>query len=135
VKPLQRCWRLLLVLWAGSLWSLLWTAATLFHFVSDRHTAGLIASRLFSIETYLGSAVALSALFLPQRRRFLLGFAAAVLLAVNEWLLKSAMVLAQTHGTTGNLSFGAWHGISAALYVLACLCVLIVIYKDEYRHA
>jgi Domain of unknown function (DUF4149) len=135
VKLLQRCWRLLLVLWAGSLWSLLWMAATVFHFESDRHMAGLIASRLFSIETYLGLAVALLALLQPIRARFLSGFAAAALLAVNEWILKSAMVLAQTRGGTAYLSFGAWHGISAALYVLACLCVLIVIYKEQGRHA
>jgi len=57
------------------------------------------------------------------------------LLAVNEWLLKTVMTLAQTHGGTAYLSFGAWHGISAGLYVLACLCVLGLIYKDEYRHA
>jgi hypothetical protein len=135
VKLLQRCWRLLLVLWAGSLWSLLWTAAALFHFESDRHTAGLIASRLFSIETYLGLAVALSALLLPLRARFRLGFVAAALLAVNEWIVKSAMALAQTRGAAANLSFGAWHGISAALYVLACLCVLIAIYQEQCRHA
>jgi hypothetical protein len=125
----------LVVLWAGSLWSLLWVAAALFRFLSDRHTAGLIAARLFSIETYLGLAVAVLALLLPVRARFLLGFVAVALLAFNEWILKAAMTQAQMHGGTAYLSFGAWHGISAGLYVLACLCVLIMIYKDEYRHA
>ncbi len=123
------------MLWAGSLWSLLWVAAAVFHFQSDRHTAGLIAGRLFSIETYLGLAIAGLALLLPLRARFLLGFVAVALLAFNEWILKAAMTLAQTHGCTAYLSFGAWHGISAGLYVLACLCVLGLIYKDEYRHA
>ena len=125
----------LVVLWAGSLWSLLWVAAALFRFLSDRHTAGLIAARLFSIETYLGLALAVLALLLPVRARFLLGFVAVALLAFNEWILKAAMTQAQTHGGTAYLSFGAWHGISAGLYVLACLCVLIMIYKDEYHHA
>jgi Domain of unknown function (DUF4149) len=135
VKILVRPFRVLVVLWAGSLWSLLWVAAALFRFMSDRHTAGLIAARLFSIETYLGLAVAVLALLLPVRARFLLGFVAVALLALNEWILKAAMTQAQTHGGTAYLSFGAWHGISAGLYVLACLCVLIMIYKDEYRHA
>jgi len=127
----------LVVLWAGSLWSLLWVAAVLFRFLSDRHSAGLIAARLFSIETYLGLglAVAVLALLLPGRARFLPGFAAAALLAFNEWILKAAMTQAQTHGGTAYLSFGAWHGISAGLYVLACVCVLITIYKDQYGHA
>jgi hypothetical protein len=135
VKILVRPFRVLVVLWAGSLWSLLWVAAALFRFMSDRHTAGLIAARLFSIETYLGLAVAVLALLLPVRSRFLLGFVAVALLALNEWILKAAMTQAQTHGGTAFLSFGAWHGISAGFYLLACLCVLIMIYKDEYRHA
>jgi hypothetical protein len=135
VKILARAFRVLLTLWAGSLWSVLWVAAVLFQFLSDRHTAGLIAARLFGIETYLGLAVAALALLLPPRRRFLPGFIAVALLALNEWILKAAMTLAQTHGGTAGLSFGAWHGISAGIYVLACLCVAVMIYKDEYRNA
>ncbi|HEY6619423.1 MAG TPA: DUF4149 domain-containing protein [Steroidobacteraceae bacterium] len=135
MKILARTWRVLLVLWAGSLWSLLWVAAVVFHFQSDRHIAGLIAGRLFSVETYLGLALAGLALLLPNRARFLLGFVAVALLALNEWVLKAAMIRAQMHGGSAYLSFGAWHGISAGLYVLACLCVLVLIYKDEHRHA
>ena len=124
-----------MTLWAGSLWSLLWVAAVLFRTLSDRHTAGLIAARLFSVETYLGLAVAALALLMPNRGRFRLGFIAVALLSINEWLLKRVMSAAQAHGSAWGLGFGAWHGVSAVLYVLACLCVLIMIYKDEYRHA
>jgi len=124
-----------MVLWAGSLWSLLWVAAVLFHFQSDKHLAGVIAGRLFGIETYLGMAVAALVVMLPGRGRFRLGFAAVALLAVNEWFLTPAMQLARAQGSLAGLSFGAWHGISAVLYVLACLCVAIMIYKDEYPHA
>lgn len=132
---MARAWRVLIVLWAGSLWAQLWVATVVFHLQSDRHTAGLIAARLFSIETYLGLGVAALALLLPLRRRFLPGFVAVALLAVNEWILKSAMTLAQTRGSVAGLSFGAWHGISAGLYLLACLCIIVLIYQDEYRHA
>jgi hypothetical protein len=136
VKPLARAFRVLTTLWAGSLWSLLWVAAVLFQFLSDRHTAGLIAARLFSIETYLGLALAALALVLRGRRRFLLGFVAVALLAVNEWILKAAMARALAHGgSVFGMGFGAWHGLSAGLYVLACLCVLFMICQDEYRHA
>lgn len=124
-----------MVLWAGSLWSVPWVAGTVFHFQSDRHTAGLIAGRLFSIETYLGIAVAALALVLGERRRFLSGFIAVALLCVNEWILKAAMAQALSDGAAAYLSFGAWHGISAGIYVLACLCIVVVIYQDEYRHA
>ena len=135
MKILARPFRVLVVLWAGSLWSLLWVAAALFRILSDRHTAGLIAARLFSVETYLGLAVAALALLLPNRGRFRLGFVAVALLALNEWVLKRVMSAAQMHGRALGLGFGAWHGVSAALYVLACLCVAVMIYKDEYRHA
>ena len=134
MKALARPFRVLITLWAGSLWSLLWVATVLFRFLSDRHTAGLIAARLFSIETYLGLAVAALAVMLPGRGRFRAGFLTVALLAVNEWLLKRAMSLAQTQGSALGLGFGAWHGVSAGLYVLACLCVVVLIYQDEYRH-
>jgi len=135
VKTLARPFRVLMTLWAGSLWSVLWVAATVFHFQSDRHSAGLILARLFSVETYLGLAVAALALLLPNRGRFRLGFLAVALLAANEWIFKRVMIAAQTHGSALGLGFGAWHGVSAGLYVLACLCVAVVIYKDEYPHA
>jgi hypothetical protein len=54
---------------------------------------------------------------------------------VNEWVLKTVMTYAQTHGGTAILSFGAWHGISAGIYLLACLCVLGLICREEYSHA
>jgi hypothetical protein len=133
VKIFARTFRVLITLWAGSLWSLLWVAAALFQFQSDRHLAGLIAGRLFSIETYLGLGVALLALLLPVRARFRLGFIAVALLAVNEWLLAPAMRLARAHGGLAGLSFGAWHGISAALYVIACLGVLALVWKEDFR--
>ena len=125
----------LMVLWAGSLWSLLWVAAIVFHFESDRHTAGLIAARLFSLETYLGIALAALVMLWPDRGRFGWVFFAVALLAINEWIIKRAMSVARTQGSALGLGFGAWHGVSAGLYVLACLCVVVLIYKDEYRHA
>jgi hypothetical protein len=135
VKLLRAVLRVTLVLWAGSLWSLLWVASILFQLLSDRHGAGLIAARLFSIETYLGLGVAALALLLPGRAHFRPGFAAAALLAANEWILKRAMSSAQIHGRALGLGFGAWHGVSAALYVAACICVFVVVYQDEVRHA
>jgi hypothetical protein len=133
VKILARAWRVLMVLWAGSLWSLLWVAAAVFHFQSDRHPAGLIAARLFSVETYLGLAVAALALMLPNRGRFRLGFFAVALLALYEWILKRVMSLAQAQGSALGLSFGAWHGVSALLYVAACIAVLVLVWKEDFR--
>jgi hypothetical protein len=135
VKVLRSIFRVISVLWAGSLWSVLWVTATVFKFEPDRHLAGLIAGRLFSIETYLGLGFAVLALLLPDRGRYYWAYLAAAVLAMNEWILRRVMSLAQAHGSAAGLGFGAWHGVSAALYVLACLCIVVMICKDEYHHA
>jgi len=122
----------LLVLWAGSLWSLAaWVAPTLFYAQNDRHLAGVLAARLFSIETYVGVGAAALALLLPGRTKFVWGYLAAALLLVNEWILKPVMAQAQLHGTAVGLRFGAWHGVSAVLYVLACLAVLRLVDRSS----
>jgi hypothetical protein len=126
--------RLALVLWAGSLWSLgAWVAPTLFHAEADRHVAGVLASRLFSIETYVGLAVGALALLLPDRGRFRWGYPAALLPVINEWALKPLMEQAHRQGSAAGLSFVAWHGVSAVLYLLACLALLVLIWNEDFR--
>jgi Domain of unknown function (DUF4149) len=133
VKIAQRVFRILWVLWAGSLWAMLWVAAIMFHFESDRHVAGRIAASLFSIETYLGLALALFALLSAIRSRFRLGFIAIGLLACNEWILKAIMETARTQGAALGLGFGPWHGVSALLYLAACLCIAALVWQEDFR--
>jgi Domain of unknown function (DUF4149) len=131
---LRNGFRVLFVLWAGSLWSLAaWVAPTLFYAQGDRHLAGVLAARLFSIETYVGVGVAVLALLLPGRTKFVWGYLAAALLSINEWVLKRIMEQAHAHGTAAGLGFGAWHGVSAVLYVLACLAVLRLVWNEDFR--
>jgi hypothetical protein len=131
---LRNVFRVLFVLSAGSLWSLAaWVTPTLFRAQGDRHVAGVLAARLFSIETYVMIAAAALALLLPGRTRMSGVYAAAGLLAVNEWVLKPLMESARSHGSAAGLSFGAWHGVSAVLYVIACLAVLLVVWKENLR--
>jgi len=131
---LRNGFRVLFVLWAGSLWSLAaWVAPTLFYAQGDRHLAGVLAARLFSIETYVGVGVAVLALLLPDRTKFVWGYLAAALLSINEWALKRIMEQAHVHGTAAGLGFGAWHGVSAVLYVLACLAVLRLVWNEDFR--
>lgn len=128
-----RCvFRVVLVLWAGSLWSVgLWVTPILFSAQSDRHLAGVLAGHIFSIETDVGIAVAVLALLLPGRSTFLWGYLAAALLAVNEWALRPVMAAARAHGTAAGLSFGAWHGVSAVIYVAACLALLVLVLRGD----
>ena len=125
--------RVLLVLWAGSLWSLAFVTWTLFRAQPDRHLAGTLAGALFSAEAWLGAAVALLALVLPGRGRFLWGYAAALLLALNEWALRPVMAAARAHGTAAGLTFGAWHGVSVILYGLASIALLRTVWKQDGR--
>jgi len=131
---LRKVFRVLFVLWAGSLWSLAaWVAPTLFYAQGDRHLAGVLAAKLFGIETYVGLAVALLALLLPGRTKFVWGYLAAALLCLNQWVLKRIMEQAHAHGAAAGLSFGAWHGVSAALYLVACLAVLLLVWNEDFR--
>lgn len=131
---IRNTFRVLLVLWAGSLWSLAaWVAWTLFYFIADRHLAGLVAARLFGIETYLSFAVALLALLLPGRGKMGGVYIAALLLAGNEFVLKRFMEAAHARGAALGLTFGAWHGISSIIYLIACLAVVSVIWKQDFR--
>jgi hypothetical protein len=128
---IRNFFRVLLVLWAGSLWSLSWVTWVIFHAQPDRHVAGLLVGPLFAIEAYLGVAVAVLGLLLPGRTRLVWGYVAAALMAVSHWALLPLLEAARTHGSTFGLSFGAWHGVSMILYLMACISVLILIWKNE----
>ncbi len=130
---IRSLFRVVLVLWAGSLWSVSWVTWTLFHAQSDRHLAGVLAGPLFTIEAYLGLAAAALALALPGRGRFLWGYVAVALLVLNEWALRPVMAAARSHGTAAGLTFGAWHGVSAGLYLCACLAALALVWNQDLR--
>ncbi len=133
MKRLASAFRILFVLWAGSLWGLIWVTMTLFNAQPDRSLAGSLAGHLFTIETYVGLAAAGLALLMPRRGRFVLGYIAAGMLALNEWGLRPIMAAARIHGTHWGLSFGAWHGVSMLLYLVACLAVLVLVWNDDFR--
>ena len=128
---IRKGFRLLFVLWAGSLWSLAaWVAPTLFYAQGDRHLAGVLAARLFSTETYVGLGVSALALLLPGRHKFVAAYLAAALLAINEWILKPMMTQAHARGSVAGLGFGAWHGVSAVIYLVACVAVVVLVWRD-----
>ena len=130
---IRNFFRVLLVLWAGSLWSLAWVAYTLFHAQPDRHLSGMLVGRLLTAETYLGIVVAILALLLPGRTKFVWGYLAALLMAANEWGLRRVMDVAHARGSAWGLGFGAWHGVSALLYGVACIALIGVIRREQFR--
>jgi hypothetical protein len=126
MSDVQACWRrALLVLWAGSLWSLgLWVTPVIFEVSADRNLAGRIAGRLFSIETYLTAAAALLLFAAGGRHRFRGVYAAAAFLLINEWLWRPLRL---------SLSFILWHGVSTALFVAACMAAGLSVWQDDFR--
>ena len=130
---IRNFFRVLLVSWAGSLWSLAWVAYVLFHAQSDRHLAGVVVGTLLTAETYLGIAVGILALLLPGRTRFVWGYLAALLMAANQWGLRRVMEISHARGAAWGLSFGAWHGVSVLLYGLACIAVIVLIWREDFR--
>ena len=134
MSKIQGAFRILLVLWTGSLWSLaLIVAPTLFHAQPNRELAGMLAGRLFSIEAYLGFATAALALVLPGRAKFRWGYAAAGLLAIIQWVVSPRLLEAHMHGLAWGIGFGAWHGIAALLYGGACIALLLLIWNNDFR--
>jgi Domain of unknown function (DUF4149) len=134
VNRIASAFKVLLVLWAGSLWSVaIWVAPTLFYAQHDRQLAGMLAGHLFTIETYLGVATAVLALLLPGRSKFLWGYIAAGLLSIMQWALRPVMAQAHAHGAAWGLAFGAWHGVSALVYGAACLAALLLIWNYDFR--
>jgi uncharacterized membrane protein len=126
--------RIVLVLWAGSLWALaLWVAPLVFRLAPDRHAAGVIASGLFQAETYATLAIALIALWRCGRQRCGGIYLAAGLLVINEFIIKKLLDYVRVMGKIAGLGFGGWHGISAVLYVIACLAAVLVVWKDDFR--
>ena len=126
--------RIVLVLWAGSLWSLaIWVAPLVFKLAPDRHAAGLIAAGLFQAETYASVLIAAIALWRFGRRRFRGIHLAATCLLINEFIIKRLLEFIRVTGKIAGLGFGGWHGISAGLYVLACFAALLVVWQDDFR--
>jgi Domain of unknown function (DUF4149) len=122
------------VAFAGSLWALAaFVTPTLFYAQPDRHLAGLLAARMFTVETGLALAAAALALLTPVRGKYLLGYVATALLTVNEWVLRPVMASALAHGKALGLGFGPWHGVSGLLYVGACLLVLALTWRESFR--
>jgi Domain of unknown function (DUF4149) len=134
VSKFRGAFRVLLVLWAGSLWSMaLIVAPTLFSAQHDRELAGMLAGRLFSMEAYLGVVTAALALLLPGRAKFRWGYTGAGLVAIIQWVIGPRLVEARVHGLAWGLGFGAWHGIAALLYGGACIALLLLVWNDDFR--
>jgi hypothetical protein len=125
---------LLLSLWAGSLVTVCGLAAPSAFAVLERSSAGQLAAQLFFAETLIGAAVAIAVVLASKVGGFVLARATWIAVALgalapvaSEIVLGPMMRAAKAAGDMGR--FGALHGISAALFALACVCAVTAVWR------
>jgi len=131
-------------LWVGGLWVIgLIVAPALFHALSDRSQAGLLAGHFFTVVAYIGLACAVYLLMFRLAR-----FGAEVFGQLFFWavLLSAALAAAGQFGIQPIMAslkqqalpaevmqslfrdrFAAWHGVSSVLYLIQCLLGLVMV--------
>ncbi|HMN47095.1 MAG TPA: DUF4149 domain-containing protein [Povalibacter sp.] len=124
---------ILIAFWAGSLWTVCGIVApSLFAVLDDRRLAGQLAARFFLIETWIG--VAVGALLLG------LSFSGKLVLPARAFVLMAALLPLASHLLLGPLMerarlagdmtrFGVLHGIAGACFLVACLSMIVVVWK------
>lgn len=141
---LQRLQTALAGIWAGLLLGVGGVSAPSLFMVLDRTQAGLGAGRIFATEARLSLFIAV-VLYALERRRVrhlaesgvagsvmtgnLLLMLAALFLTIFGQFALHPMIEAAKAGEPTLLSFGALHGISAALFWIKALCVLALAWR------
>ena len=133
--------RVVLSLWAGSLWTVGYLATpTLFAVLDDRRLAGEIAGRMFYAETWL-SLICAALILLPEfigdlgraifRLDNILVIVCVVLLVGAEWGVRPLMDASRlADGGTGP-DFAMWHGVAAGMYLCASIVALVLLWRSN----
>jgi hypothetical protein len=134
---MRRLLSVAIALWAGSLCTVCGLVAPTLFAVLDRQSAGRAAAALFRIPAWLGLAFALVMLFAvrrepqaPRGTKALIVSTAAVPL-LSELALAPMMSSARTANDMAR--FGMLHGLSAALFLLACAGSLVLLWRLSRR--
>lgn len=145
---LTRLRLLVVVLWAGSLWTVGYLVApTLFVTLADRELAGTIAARMFGAQAWLSIGCALAMLLLVwreqrydgARRRTLYGIVLAMLACtlVSHFGIQPQMeVLRASVGPSGMMiasaqsQFGVLHGVASVIYLIQSVLAGWLLFKQ-----
>lgn len=137
---LSFCSAFLVTLWAGSLWTICGIVAPqLFATLPERRLAGQMAARLFHIETWLGVVIAILLIALFAARKVLVTSKAILWLILltaaaplaSELILGPMMSAAREANDMAR--FGMLHGVSAVLFLIACLSALALMWKTRQQ--
>ena len=129
--------RILLTLWAGSLWAIGYIAApTLFAMLDDRKLAGSLAGQMFHIVSYIGLICGIL-LFVSLAKRLGMDWRIWViatmvaLVACGEFILQPMMeslkIQGLVEGGATKKQFGMLHGIASIIYLMESLLALSLI--------
>lgn len=144
----HRIFRLLVVVWVGSLLTIGYAAAPTLFATLDRVAAGAVAARLFRIEAIIGVLCGILALALGNvlvRRgalvyRPLRGWLAGMLICVlvGYFALQPFMEAMRSAALEGGVDvahsayaarFGVLHGISSLIYLIESLLGIVLVWK------
>ncbi len=133
--------RIITVIWIGSLWTVGYLVApTLFQLLDDRVLAGLLAGRLFTIESYLGLLCGGLLLLLEliqavgRRLNWRVGLLALmlVIIVVGQFVIQPEMAELKSQGETQGAMFARMHALASGLYLVNSLLGLVwVIFWDR----
>jgi hypothetical protein len=134
--------RILLTLWAGSLWVTgFMVAPVLFATLEDRALAGTLAGKLFSLTSYLGLVcggllLAFNAVnYRTLNRRGLLLAGMLLLVAAGQFVLAPMIAGLREQGLAASPRFGQLHGLASVLYVITSLCALLLVAIGPGKHS
>jgi hypothetical protein len=133
-RQLQFVSTLLVTVWAGSLWTICLIAApAAFAVLPERRLAGLMVGRLFQTETWLGVIAAVLLVAVLAARKHLSKVMLSVILLTAAMPLISQLVVVplmdQARAANDMAQFGRLHGVSAVLFLTACLSALALVWK------
>ena len=123
----------LLTLWAGGLWTICGLAAPSAFAVLERSAAGALVGRLFTVAAWGSATIAVLAIAAPRVPRLderlsrILIVVAGLAPLLSEIALGPLMRQARSAGDMQR--FALLHGLSAVLFLVACLSLLTLIVR------
>jgi hypothetical protein len=134
---------LIQTLWVGGLWAVGYVVAPfLFAQLDETRVAGALAGGLFEVMAWISVACGTLLLFLesgsprpPGLRRMRRWVIAAMLacMTLSVWGLRPWMQAARLADGSPGENFALWHGISAALYLVASLSGILLVASSSIR--
>ena len=130
--------RVLLTLWAGSLWVTgLLVAPALFALLDDRALAGTLAGNLFTKTSYIGllcGSVLLVLNSLHKRSnawRMMLIITMLALVVIGQFVLSPMIAELRQQGLSETARFGQLHGLSAVLFLITSGLALVLVVAGQ----